>query len=302
MRSGTVSVKRKRHGGERALRQPAIKRRLASKQTTDMFSKKHPTDTVTDPFAEFTSTLQVFERIIAGAKSKLPFLGTQKFWYPYHTLASVLEFDSVLTGERRDIIRLIGDKPFADIGAADGDLGFFIESYGVKNVHLIDHGPSNCNELEGAHRLKQFLNSSARIHDMDLDAAYSFPEKRFGLVALLGTLYHLKNPFLLLETLSRHAEHCLISTRIAACLPGGKKNVSAFPLAYLLDDRECNDDPTNFWVFTATGLKRLLVRCGWEILDFGTCGGKKSTPASMKDTQRAFCLVKSRGSPASDRR
>jgi tRNA (mo5U34)-methyltransferase len=259
-----------------------------------MLFTKQRRKTPNDPFAQFASALLVFEKILSGAKSKLPFSDPKKYWYPYKTLASILEFELILTGEHRDIIQLIGDKPFADIGAADGDLGFFIESHGVKNVHIIDHAPYNCNSLEGARRLKQFLNSSVSIHDMDLDAAYSFPEARFGLVALLGTLYHLKNPFLMLETLGRHADYCLISTRIAAYLPGGKKNISGFPLAYLLDDLECNNDPTNFWVFTETGLKRLLSRAGWEILDFGTCGSRKSTPASMENTQRVFCLVKSK--------
>jgi tRNA (mo5U34)-methyltransferase len=252
-----------------------------------------------DPFAQFADSMGVFEKILSGAKSKLPFLGTSKFWYPYNTLASVREFDSVLTGERRDLIGLIGDKPFADIGAADGDLAFFIESFGVKNVNIIDHAASNCNALEGAKRLKQFLNSSVRIHDMDLDAAYSLPEKRFGLVALLGSLYHLKNPFLMLETLGRHADYCLISTRIAAYLPGGRKKIASSPLAYLLDSNECNNDSTNFWVFTEAGLKRLLSRAGWDILDFGTCGSKKSSPDSMERTQRAFCLVRSRVSRSS---
>jgi tRNA (mo5U34)-methyltransferase len=258
-----------------------------------MLFKKQDNERETDPFRQFASSMAVFEKILAGAKSKQPFYGTRKIWYPYNTLASVLEFDRVLRGDNRDILKLIDNKPFADIGAADGDLGFFIESYGVKNVHIIDHATSNCNGLEGAQRLRQSLYSSVAIHDMDLDAAFSFPEKRFGLAALLGTLYHLKNPFLMLETLSRHADFCLISTRIAAYLPGAGRNVRSAPIAYLLDSRECNNDSTNYWVFTEEGLRRLLTRAGWEILDFGVTGCRKSTPASMEKTQRAFCLVKS---------
>jgi tRNA (mo5U34)-methyltransferase len=258
-----------------------------------MLFKKPPKPPTSDPFAQFASKLREFEKLLSEAKGKLQFSDPKKYWYPYKTLISMLEFEPVLTADRRDVLTLIKDKPFVDIGAADGDLAFFMESCGVKNVHILDHGPTNCNNLEGARLLKRSLNSGVSIHDIDLDAALSFPENRFGLAALLGTLYHLKNPFLLLEALSRHADYCLISTRIAAYLPGAKKNISAFPLAYLLDDHECNNDPTNFWVFTETGIKRLLSRSGWELLDFGTCGGKKSTPASMNDTQRAFCLVKS---------
>jgi hypothetical protein len=261
-----------------------------------MLFKKQDNERETDPFRQFASSMAVFDKILAGAKSKQPFYGSRKIWYPYNTLGSVLEFDNILRGENRDILKLIGNKPFADIGAADGDLGFFIESNGVKNVHIIDHGPSNCNGLEGAQRLKQSLYSSVTIHDMDLDAAFSFPEKRFGLAALMGILYHLKNPFLLLESLSRHTDFCLISTRVAAYLPGARRSVRSVPLAYLLDSKECNNDPTNFWVFTEAGLKRLLSRTGWEILDFGVTGCRKSTPAAMEKTQRAFCLVKSNNS------
>jgi tRNA (mo5U34)-methyltransferase len=257
------------------------------------FKKKQPKNNF-DPFAQFAAKLRGFEKIINEAKSKISFSGPEKFWYPYNTLASILEFDGILTGENRDLLKLIGDKPFADFGAADGDLGFFFESCGVKNVHIVDSSKLNCNRQEGAYLLKKALNSFASIHDVDLDDSFGLPEKRFGLAALLGTLYHLKNPFLALEILSRHADYCLVGTRIASRLPGQGKSVSKFPLAYLLDEKECNNDPSNFWVFTETGLKRLLTRAGWELLDFGTSGSKKSTPASMDTMQRAFCLVKSR--------
>ncbi len=259
-----------------------------------MFFKKQRQAPPNDPFVQLLGKLHEFEKIIAETKSKLSLPDPKSFWYPYNTLASLLEFDGILTGQQRNLFNLIGDRPFVDIGAADGDLAFFLEWCGVKNVHIVDYGPANCNNLEGARLMKKGLHSSVSIHDMDLDAAFSFPEKRFGLAAILGTVYHLKNPFLLLETLSRHADYCLLGTRVTAYLPSRGKNISAFPLAYLLDERECNNDPTNFWVFTETGIKRLLSRAGWEILDFGTCGGKKSTPASMENTQRAFCLVRSR--------
>ena len=94
-----------------------------------MLFKKHDHESESDPFAQFIASLTVFEKILAGAKSKQPFFGTPKIWYPYNTLASVLEFEPLLKGNHRDILKLIGNKPFADIGAADGDLAFFIESY-----------------------------------------------------------------------------------------------------------------------------------------------------------------------------
>jgi hypothetical protein len=65
------------------------------------------------------------------------------------------------------------------------------------------------------------------------------------------------------------------------------------PVAYLLDEREINDDPTNFWIFSHMGLRRLIDRSGWDILDFMSTGcTRKSNPIDRDE--RAFCLLRSR--------
>jgi hypothetical protein len=70
---------------------------------------------------------------------------------------------------------------------------------------------------------------------------------------------------------------------------------SKIPVAYLLDEREANNDPTNFWIFSDAGLRRILKRTGWEILDYITVGNTNdSDPATAEGDERAFCLVKSR--------
>ena len=67
------------------------------------------------------------------------------------------------------------------------------------------------------------------------------------------------------------------------------------PVAYLLDPTECNNDNTNYWIFSEAGLRRILSRTGWDILDFITLGNDRdSDPASPKGDERAFCLVRSR--------
>ena len=67
------------------------------------------------------------------------------------------------------------------------------------------------------------------------------------------------------------------------------------PVAYLLDADECNNDATNYWIFSEEGLRRILHRTGWDVLDFGTVGAVgKSDPATPKGDERAFCLVRSR--------
>jgi hypothetical protein len=64
----------------------------------------------------------------------------------------------------------------------------------------------------------------------------------------------------------------------------------------LVDDRELNDDPTNFWIFSEAGLKRVVRRSGWNILKYFTSGSSPSTadPVTAKGDVRAFILAESR--------
>jgi tRNA (mo5U34)-methyltransferase len=268
--------------------------RFAKRAFGDSVSSKSDTNIENDPYSIFLDKVRRFEKILSAEKAKITLKGPGRFWYPYGTLSVFFEFGNVLKGANRDILNLINDMPVADIGAADGDVAFFLEWCGIKNIHSIDYGPTNCNRLEGARMLKKVLGSSVEIHDINLDTFFQMPNAAFGLVLLWGTLYHLKNPFHMLETLARCSKFCLISTRIASFFPDNKTAVSTVPLAYLLDEKECNNDNTNFWVFSEAGLRRILNRSGWDILDFSTRGSNRSTPASMEKTQRAFCLVKSR--------
>src|SRR5512146_162830 len=93
--------------------------------------------------------------------------GTFSRWYPYNTIDNFVHLDGLLTGPRREILRLAEGRPIADIGAADGDLAFFLESLGVE-AHVVDHEPTNFNWLLGARRMKELLKSSVEIHDVDL--------------------------------------------------------------------------------------------------------------------------------------
>jgi hypothetical protein len=61
-----------------------------------------------------------------------------------------------------------------------------------------------------------------------------------------------------------------------------------------LGEEELNHDDTNFWIFSEPGLRRLLERAKWEILEFFTTGDiKASDPVSLDHDERAFCLLKS---------
>lgn len=235
--------------------------------------------------AEFSQRLRSIKAAIA------PRAG---FWYPYDTLANLWHLGNLLPRERTDLGPLLTAGPVADIGAADGDLAFFLEQVGVLS-HVIDHAPTNHNGLEGARLLKRHFASAVEIHDIDLDAYFTLPAERYGLVLFLGILYHLKNPFYVLETLARRATYALVSTRITRYLADGATDVDQAPVAYLLAPRECNDDPTNYWIFSEAGLRRLIDRTGWDVLAFKRVGHTSgSDPFSADRDERAFCLLQSR--------
>lgn len=72
----------------------------------------------------------------------------------------------------------------------------------------------------------------------------------------------------------------------------GRIDMSKLPVAYLADYVEINNDPSNVWIFTEMGFKRLLKLTGWEILDYKTFGPTESDPSTEGD-QRVFCLLQS---------
>ena len=181
----------------------------------------------------------------------------------------------------------------ADIGGADGDLAFFLERQGL-TVDVIDNEYTNFNGLAGARTLKEALNSSVAIQSVDLDSQFSFAGQQYDVVFFLGTLYHLKNPFFLLESLARVTKYCFVTTRIAKQTTDGQP-LAPYPVAYLLGPRECNSDATNFWIFSDHGFKRLTDRTGWKLLSYVTIGDTiSSTPADPDHDERAFCLLEKR--------
>ena len=216
----------------------------------------------------------------------------KSFWYPYSTLTNVGLLEQLSAKAGVDLLQLCRGQygKVADIGAADGDLAFFLENEGL-SVDAIDNEETNFNGFKGVQILKEALNSSVTIGSVDLDSQFTLPSQRYDAVFLLGTLYHLKNPFFVLEKLAQMTRYCFISTRIARQMADGR-SLSGCPVAYLLAPDECNDDFTNIWIFSDEGLKRLIDRTGWTVLSELTIGDKmNSTPADPDRDERAFCFL-----------
>ena len=221
-------------------------------------------------------------------------------WYPYGTLSNFVHLERLLSKPHRDLATLISGRPIADIGGADGDLAFYLERRGVTDIDLIDYAPTNYNSLRGVRLLAQELGSKIAIHENDIDRSFVWPRDDYGLIFFLGILYHLKNPYGVLESLAKVTGHCLVSTRIAKFSGDRSTVIRGESLAYLLAPQECNNDPTNFWIFSEQGLRRILDRTGWDVLDYISVGATgKSDPATAAGDERAFVLVRSRWRTAS---
>jgi SAM-dependent methyltransferase len=219
--------------------------------------------------------IRAFRERLAKLKQELK--SPEFEWYPYDSLSVFDHLGKLLHGEHRDLKFLAGAEPVLDIGCADGDLAFLLDSLGFR-VRAIDHPATNINFMRGFSVLREALGANVKAAAVDLDSEFHLPDERYGLVLFLGILYHLKNPFYVLERLSRHGRWCLLSTRISAALPPGA--------AYLAAPREFNDDITNFWFFSEGGLRRLCERAGWEVKELLT------VPGEAGDV-RAFLLARS---------
>src|SRR5215471_8647447 len=85
-------------------------------------------------------------------------------WYPYDTLSGLAHLDRLLTGGHRDLLPAEGHgKRVLDVGCADGDLAFFLESLGY-SVTAIDHPAYQHNGMRGVRALKNALGSKVAIH------------------------------------------------------------------------------------------------------------------------------------------
>ena len=219
-------------------------------------------------------------------------LATPDFeWYPHDTLSNLEHFERLLTGDNRRILETMNGV-VADIGCQDGDLAFFLESIGLR-VQAIDNPLTDHNHMCAVRTLRQALGSAVEIYEVDLDTQFFLPENSYDAVFLLGVLYHLKNPFYVLESLSKQARYCFLSTRIAALTPDHSIRMAGQALAYLPTESELNNDSSNYWIFSDASLRRMLGRTNWEILDWLTIGAVGESDPVDRD-ERCFCLLKSR--------
>jgi len=241
--------------------------------------------------SEFLRQGEMFRAELQALKHRLvvPDYG----WYPYETLSALGILARLIEPVFEEVAPALASGPVADIGCADGDLGLFCAHLGAQ-VDAIDHLESSFNQMRGIHVLREALGLSLDVHDIDIDGRFQLPRCDYRFAFFLGTLYHLKNPYYVLENLAWHADWCVLSTRIAQVTPR-HTSIEDDPVAYLLDAREANNDPTNYWIFSAAGLLRLLCRAGWTVFGSERTGPRSnSDPVHPEADERMFVLLKSR--------
>jgi tRNA (mo5U34)-methyltransferase len=210
-------------------------------------------------------------------------------WYPYDTMANIGVLGELITPEM-DVV-FSAPSSIADIGCADGDLALFLEAQG-HSVDVFDFGPTNMNGLKGARLLIDRRASKIGIYERDLDSQFTI-DGRYDFIFFLGILYHLKNPFYVCEQLAMKSRFMALSTRIARRFSASGPDVSGFSAAYLLHATESNNDATNYWIFTQTGLHRLLERAGWAIERVAVLGSDDPNPQDNDRDARAFLTLRS---------
>jgi len=93
---------------------------------------------------------------------------TEINWYPYNSISNIYHINDLIP--REFLMEILNGKNFEilDIGAADGDIGFFMESLGC-SVDFLDNPPTNYNSCKGLHKMKYLLNSNANIIIQDIE-------------------------------------------------------------------------------------------------------------------------------------
>lgn len=232
---------------------------------------------------------RTFRDALSGAKQTPP---SAFNWYPYDTMASLDHLSPLLQQHFPLFTRALQAGPTLDVGCGDGDLACFFASLGL-DVTAIDNPPTNYNWMNGVRDLRERLSLPVKVEELDIDTQFALDNSSYGLTLLLGTLYHLKNPYFVLETLAKHSRYCVLSTRVASVTPS-KTKIEKEPLAYLLDDREANDDASNYWIFSPAGLLRLAKRSGWRVLGHVVTKSKKRpNPVDPDADSRMFLFLRS---------
>lgn len=162
---------------------------------------------------------------------------------------------------RLDLPASLAGLTVLDVGAWDGFFSFEAERRGARRVVASDsyswHGPTWSTKA-GFELARRALGS--RVEDIDTDVMDLSPERVgvFDVVLLLGVLYHLRHPLLALERVAAVTRQLLILETVVDMV-GFRRPAAAF-----YENRELNDDPTNWWGPNVPAVHAMLRSVGFE--------------------------------------
>lgn len=154
-------------------------------------------------------------------------------------------------------------KTVLDVGSWDGFYAFECARRGAKRVLATDSfswDGSNWGTKEGFLLAREALGLDGRVDDRMIDVMDLGPEElgdTFDVVLVLGLLYHLTNPIVALERVSRCCRELMVIETDTAL------NWLPWPAARVNPGRELRDDPTNWYQYNLRALRGLLERVGF---------------------------------------
>lgn len=234
--------------------------------------------------------------------------------YPYDTIAANIE-PLFIALERSGIIAEFEQgtlKTVCDMGCANGELSYSFALTGHQ-VTAVDYSYKGDQAPLVVSLVTQELQLPIAVVDRTVDCnfqlqslrdcivggdASSFPKDGiFDLIVCFGLLYHLKNPFAFLESLSHIGKYIILGTHVFTHLPSLRVKLAGDSVAYLVHSSELNSDPTNYWIFTETALHRMISRCGFEIVSSFTVPNNQleiGVPDRIDLGVRAFVMLRSK--------
>jgi len=177
-----------------------------------------------------------------------------------------------------------------DVGAWDGYFSFLAERRGASRVLAVDTmtwkedmlWDVNKNSFiphskklgfDTAHKA---LNSKVESKEIEVEDITTETVGEFDVVLCLGILYHMKNPFKVIENLAKITKKTII---IESHTDG---NYLAVPAMIYYPGRTLNNDPCNWWGPNVQCLIEMLVECGFDRdkMKFGVGGSRVVIHAS----------------------
>lgn len=155
----------------------------------------------------------------------------------------------------------VAGKSVLDIGAWDGFFSFEAERRGATRVIATDHfcwSGSGWGTRDGFDALHRRFGSKVEPVDVDVNNLPDRIPETFDLVLFLGVFYHLKDPYVGLETAARMSHDAIVVETLTA-FPNEKK-----PAMRLLSPGEISGDPTNFYAPNVPALKLMLETFGFS--------------------------------------